>query len=312
MRTVVYAGNGRFSLDPEMPLPKLGDEDVLVKVRYCGICGSDLHHFQATGYAERIRVLGHEISGKVEDTGKGVSKVKRGDRVTALCDGGYSEYVKVVQADVIPLPDHVTYEQAALSEPLAIGIRSVRDSGLRLGDRAGLVGAGPIGLYTLAAAKASGALEVYVAEISPARREAARKLGATAVFDPKTQDVVAELKKRGVEGVDVVYDCAGARGTLKQSIDMLKRGGTAVVVGLSGKPDEIDTRLFFRSGKVIAIPAARDLWPLSVQLIAEGKLNPATIISHIIGLEELPDYMQALQRPDAHVQVMVDPWGKRF
>lgn len=312
MRSVVYAGNGRFSLDPEMPLPALGDEDVLVKVRYCGICGSDLHHFQVSGYAERVQVLGHEISGKVEDIGKGVSKVKRGDRVTALCDGGYAEYVKVVQADVIPLPDHVTYEQAALSEPLAIGIRSVRDSGLRLGDRAGIVGAGPIGLYTLAAAKAAGALEVYVAEISPARREAARKLGATAVFDPKTQDVAAELKKRGLEGVEVVYDCAGARGTLKQSIDMLKRGGTAVVVGLSGKPDEIDTRWFFRIGKVMAIPAAREIWPLSVQLIAEGKIDPATIISHIIGLEEMPDYMQALQRPDAHVQVMVDPWGKKF
>jgi len=312
VRTVVYAGNGRFSLDPEMPLPKLDEHDVLVKVRYCGICGSDLHHFQATGYAERIRVLGHEISGRVEDIGRGVGKVERGDRVTALCDGGYSEYVKVIQDDVIPLPDHVTYEQAALSEPLAIGLRSVRDSGLRLGDKAAIVGTGPIGLYTLAAAKAAGALEVYVSEISPARREAAKRMGATAVFDPKSQDVPGELKRRGVEGVDVVYDCAGARGTLKQSIDMLKRGGTVVVIGLSGKPDEIDTRWFFRAGKVMAIPAAKELWPMSVELIAKGKIDPAAIISNIITLEELPDYMQALQKPDAHVQVLVDPWGKRF
>lgn len=312
MRSVVYSGKGQFSLDPEMPRPKLGETDVLVKVRFCGICGSDLHLYQNTGHAEKTPVLGHEISGRVEEIGKQVTKVKPGDRVTALCDGGYAEYVPVTQDKVIKIADHVTYEQAALSEPLAVGIRSVRDSGLKLGDRAGIVGAGPIGLYTLLAAKAAGAQEIYVAEMSPARREMAKKLGATAVFDPRSQDVIAELKKHGVEGLDVVYDCAGGKNSLKLTIEMLKRGGTAVVIGLSGVPDDFNARWMMKIGKMIGIPAATEIWPLSVELIAKGVIDPSIIISHTIGLEELPKYMQELLRPDSHVQVVVDPWGKRF
>ena len=149
-----------------MPTPD--DDEVVVKVRYCGVCGSDLHIFQTSGHAQNGTVLGHEISGQVEDVGKGITDLKPGDRVTALCSGGYAQYTKTTRDHVIPLPESMSYQQAALSEPFAVGLRAVRDSGLKVGDRAGVLGAGPIGLFTMQAALLAGALEVFVTEPAPA------------------------------------------------------------------------------------------------------------------------------------------------
>ncbi len=313
MRAVVYREKGRFELDPEAPMPSAGQGEVLVKVRYCGVCGSDLHIFQNIDHVHPGDVLGHEIAGVVAEAGPDVTKVRPGDRVTALCSGGYAEYVKMRESQVIPLPDTVTFQQAALSEPFAVGLRAVRLSGLRVGDRAGVVGAGPIGLFTMLAAQAAGALEVYVAEISPARVEAARRMGATGVFNPKAQDVEHELHKVAPEGVDVVYDCAGTKGTLELSHQMLKRDGTVAIVGLSGLPDEFNSRwIFNKHSHIMCVPGAQEAWPLSVQLIAQGRVDPSAAVSDIVTLEELPRYLDALQDPSRHVQVLVDPWGDRF
>ncbi len=313
MRSVVFREQGRFELDPETPVPPIEDGDVLVKVRYCGVCGSDLHLFQNLNRVQPGQTLGHEISGVVAEVGRAVRSVKPGDRVTALTSGGYAEYCRAPQEKVIPLPPHVTFQQAALSEPFAIGLRAVRTSGLRIGDRAGVVGAGPIGLFTMLAARAAGALGVYVAELSPARRQAALRLGAAAAFDPRSQDVVQELARLAPDGLDVVFDCSGAKGTLELALSMLKKGGTCMLVGISGLPGEFNYRwVFAKHARIIPLPGAEEAWPLSVQLIAQGLVDPSAIVSDIVTLDQLPRYMDALMDPMKHVQVLVDPWGKKF
>ncbi len=294
-------------------MPSVEQGEVLVKVRYCGVCGSDLHIFQNIGHVPSGGVMGHEISGLVTEIGSGVEKVRPGDRVTALCGGGYAEYVKMAEDQVIPLPDSVTFEQGALSEPFAVGLRAVRESGLRAGDRAGIVGAGPIGLFTMLAAKLAGALEVYVAEISPARIEAAKRMGADGVFNSKTQDVERDLQSMVGDGVDVAFDCAGAKGTLELSLHMLKKGGTVTVVGLSGLPDEFNPRwLFSKHARIICVPGATEIWPMSVELMGQGRVDPSPAVTDIVSLDDLPRYLDALQDPSSHVQVLVDPWGDRF
>ncbi len=309
----MYRGQGHFELDPEAPVPRLGEGEVLVKVRYCGVCGSDLHLSQNIARVEPGDTLGHEISGVIAEVGAGFSRVKPGDRVTAHCAGGYADFVKTTEDRVIPLPESVTFEQAALSEPFAVGLRSVRDSGLKAGDRAGVIGAGPIGLMALLAAKLAGALEVYVCEVSPARIEAARRLGAAAVFNPKTQDAAGELQKLAPDGLDVVYDCAGAPGTLELALRLLKRDGTVMVVGLSGLPDQFNARwLMVKHARIMSVPGAAEVWPLSVQLIGQGRVDPSAIVSHVVPIEELPRYLDLLMDPAGHVQVLVDPWGDRF
>lgn len=294
-------------------MPAVDGGEVLVKVRYCGVCGSDLHLFQNIDHVKPGDTLGHEISGVVTKTGRGVTHVREGDRVTALCSGGYSEYVKATSDRVIPLAPGVTFQQAALSEPFAVGLRSVRDSPLRPGDRAAVIGAGPIGLFTMMAARLAGALEVYAVEISPARLKTAQRIGAAAVFNPKTQNVVQEMTKVAPEGVDVVYDCAGGRGTLDLAVQLLKKGGGVMIVGLSGLADEFTTRFVFgKHATIKAVPGALEVWPLSVQLIGQGRVDPSAIVSDIVPLEDLPRFMNVLQDPSSHVQVLIDPWGSRF
>ena len=313
LKQVEYRGNGQFVLEPEAPIPTPGPSDVVVKVRYCGICGSDLHMFQNIGHAEIGQVLGHEISGTIAEVGTEIEDLHQGDRVTALCGGGYAEYVRVERERVIPLPESVSFEQAALAEPFAVGLRSVRDSGLRLGGTAGVIGAGPIGLFTMMAARLAGALNVYVAEVAPGRRAKAEELGATAVFNPKTEDAVEAVRKLEPDGLDAVFDCDGGQGTLTLALDMVKKGGDVLVVGLSGLPEELNTRSLFRShAKIVAVPGALEVWPLSVKLIAQGRVDPSRIITDVIPLDDMPRFMHELQRPEGQVQVIVDPWGDRF
>ncbi len=313
MRSVIYAGHGRFELDPEASMPQVGERDVLVKVRFCGVCGSDLHLFQNIDHVQPGQALGHEISGVVAEVGRAVQHVRPGDRVTALTGGGYAEYCVAPLEKVIPLASHVTFQQAALSEPFAVGLRAVRDSGLKIGDRAGVVGTGPIGLYTMLAARAAGALEVYAAEVSPARLQAAQRLGARAAFNPRTQNVAEELAKLAPDGLDVVYDCSGAKGTLELALSMVKKGGMVMLVGISGLPGEFNYRwVFAKHARVQPVPGALEVWPLAVQLITAGRVDPAAIISGVVTLDDLPRAMAELMDPMKHVQVMVDPWGPKF
>ncbi len=254
-----------FCLEPrktelrEIPDPKPASGEVVVRVHNCGICGSDLHFFSGQFPPPPV-CPGHEIAGEVAEVGPGVGNVRAGDLVVVeplvtcrqcnfclsgnyqLCPelrvlgnmvhGGFADYVRVPASAVFPLPAKLDMAVAALTEPLAVAVHGLRLAPVCAGDRVAVLGAGTIGLMSVAAARASGASEVWVTARYAHQAEAARRLGATRVFTGSAAYV--ELAEAGSQRPpDVVVETVGGQAdTLEQALPLVRRGGTVVVLGL--------------------------------------------------------------------------------
>src|SRR5262245_52861868 len=250
----------------EMPEPGIGPDDVLVRVRACGICGSDVHGLDgSTGRRLPPLVMGHEAAGEVVQCGSNVTEFHPGDRVTFdstvycgrcfhcargdvnLCDnrevlgvspgpyrrhGAFAEYVAVPRRIVYRLPDNLSYEQAALIEAVSVGIHAVNLTPIVLGDAAVVIGSGMIGLATLQAARHAGAARVIVIDPDETRLEMARGLGATHTINPTAIDPVATVQSlTGGHGAAVALECVGATEPIKTAIASVRKGGTVTLVG---------------------------------------------------------------------------------
>ena len=266
MKTAVMLGIGKMGFEErEIPVPK--DNEVLVKLEYVGICGSDLHYYETGAIGDYVVeppfVLGHEPGGTVVEVGKNVKHLKAGDRVALepgktcghcefcktgnynLCpdvvffatppvDGVFQEYV-AHEADLcFKLPDNVSTMEGALIEPLAVGFHAAMQGGARAGQTAVVMGAGCIGLVTMMALKAMGVSRVYVVDIMEKRLEKALELGADGVIHAGQLDAVEELRKlTNGNGSDLVVETAGTQVTTVQAIHMAKKGAVIVLVGYS-------------------------------------------------------------------------------
>lgn len=266
MRAAYCVEAGKIELR-EVPLPEPGAGEVLVRVRNCGVCGSDLHFF--TGQFPPPPVCpGHEISGEVARIGSGVAHVHEGDRVVVeplvtcqrcnfcrsgnyqLCpnlrvlgnmaDGGFADYVRVPAYAVFPVPQGLDWSVAALAEPLAVAVHGLRIAPMRAGDRVAILGAGTIGLMSVAVARSSGASEVWVVARHAHQAQAARDLGATRVFSGS--DAYAELWTAAREQApDVVVETVGGHAdTLDHALSVVRRGGCVVVLGIFTSPPAIN------------------------------------------------------------------------
>ena len=269
MRKAELVGFEKFVIK-EVPDPEPGKGQVVIRVNYCAVCGTDLEPFrvlkeknidtryisgsmnlwaQMTGIT-MYQLLGHEISGEIAKVGEGVEGWSVGDRVVPRAYGGYADYVI---ADVKPvglfsglyrIPDGVSMEEAALVEPLSVAVAAVRRSEMKLGDRVAIFGAGPIGLLILQCIRAAGAGEVFISEPLKVRREVAKKLGADEVINPREEDPVERIKDlTGGEGVNVAFECSGVGEVLRQAIEAVRVGvpeyrsrGRVMVVGIYPKP----------------------------------------------------------------------------
>ncbi|MDH5364536.1 MAG: alcohol dehydrogenase catalytic domain-containing protein, partial [Dehalococcoidia bacterium] len=252
----------------DVPEPSPGPGQVKVKIHLAGICGTDLKEYEAgPGMIAVDKVpltLGHEFAGTVEEVGEGVTNFKVGERVTGvgywfcgecyyckrslynLCinggftgltvDGCMAEYVVVPSYSVYKLPNSVSDELGALVEPLAVAIHAVRQGNVRPGDTVAIVGSGTIGLCVLLAARAAGAAEVYVVDKIKRRGEIALAMGATAFINPNDGEPVKLIVNLtdGL-GVDVSFECVGHPDTPQLSVDLARRGGTTVIVGVFDK-----------------------------------------------------------------------------
>ena len=258
MRSALCIGPGQFQLrDVESPSP--GPDDAIVKVRNCGICGSDLHFFHG-GFPPPPVCPGHEISGEIAEVGKAVGDLRQGDRVAIeplvvcrqcwacrtgeyqLCrhlrilgtmvDGGMAEFVRVPAYTLFPLPAGIDFEVGALAEPLAVTVHALRIADVRLGNRVLVLGAGTIGLLAVAAAKAAGADEVWITARHPHQGAAAVALGAARVFSGA--DAAAELSTAAhQQPVDVVVETVGgAADTLNDALHLVRPAGCVVVLGV--------------------------------------------------------------------------------
>src|SRR3954452_2266902 len=244
----------------EMPKPQIGPDDVLVRVRACGICGSDVHGLDGrTGRRIPPLVMGHEAAGEVVGCGANVTDLHPGDRVTFdstvycgrcfhcirgeanLCDnrevlgvspgpyrrhGAFAEYVSVPRRIMYRLPDTLSYEQAAMIEAVSVAVHAVNITPVRLGDCALVVGSGMIGLLAMQAAKHAGCMRVIAVDPDQGRLQLALGAGATDANNPKTTDAVAAIRElTGGRGADVAIECVGATEPIKTAINGVRKGG---------------------------------------------------------------------------------------
>lgn len=251
----------------EVPLPAIeNDTDVLIRMKTLGVCGSDIHYYVSGKIGSQVVqypfAVGHEGAGQVEAIGKGVSSVKPGDRIAIEpampcwnCDqcnagrphtcrnlkflgcpgqaeGSLSEYIVMPETSCIKIPDAMSYDEAAISEPLAIGVYAVKQSIPLEGTKIGILGFGPIGMSVLLPALAMGAREIYVTDKIDERLQIARDTGARFTANPDKEDVVKKIAAEVPELLDVVFECCGQQEAIDNAVDLLKPGGKLMVIGI--------------------------------------------------------------------------------
>lgn len=321
MKVAVMNGIGKMGFE-EREIPKVKDNEVLVKLDYVGICGSDLHYYETGAIGDYVVeppfVLGHEPGGVVVEAGKNVTHLKAGDRVALepgktcghcefcktgrynLCpdvvffatppvDGVFQEYV-AHEADLcFKLPDNVSTLEGALIEPLAVGFHAAMQGNAHAGQTAVVMGAGCIGLVSMMALKAMGVSKVYVVDIMQKRLDKALELGADGVINGAEKDAVQEVMRlTDNKGCDLAIETAGTQITTVQTIHMTKKGSTIVLVGYS-KSGEMTLPMSLALDKELSFKTVfryRHIYPMAIEAVASGKVNLKGIVTDIFSLEE--------------------------
>ncbi len=301
------------------PKPKAGE--VLVKVKACGVCGSDVHYYKTGRIGDFICkkpiILGHECAGEVAAAGSGVKTHKVGDRVAVepgqtcgkcrhckagrynLCpdvvflatppyDGAFCEYIATRAEYAFPLPDHVDFEEGAMMEPLAVGMHAGFRAGLKAGQSVAVIGSGPIGLCTIQAVKAMGAYPIYATDVDGFRLRKAKKLGATHTIHAKKDDPVEAIRELSGGGVDVAIETAGAVPTTQQCLEVVARGGVVVIVGLGEEtffPINV-LAITVKEADVRGIFRYANCYPPAIAMVAAGKVDVKSMITHRYPLKE--------------------------
>ncbi len=315
MKAAVFRGAGQIEVT-DVPTPEPESGEVLIRVAYCGICGSDLEAFH-TGMYEPGLIIGHEFAGTIVEVGPGVTGWQVGDRVVVndaipcgeclpcregrldACqsltmigvthDGAMAEYTKITVKGLHRLPPSVTLRQGALVEPLAVALHGVRRSRLKPGDRAVVMGTGPIGLLMLQGALAAGARMVAVTEVDATRAALASQLGATAVLDPARDNVsVALADLTDGLGPDVIYICTGAPGPFRDAVSLVRKGGQIFILGMCVEPVDMDFMTVALSDLCIeGSLAGRDSFPAAIDWIAQRRVQVDPLVSHEITLDQV-------------------------
>lgn len=336
MRAAVYTGNSKLEVR-DIPRPEVGPNDVLVEVAYCAICGTDVHGVMYDVVPPGT-VLGHEYSGTVVEVGNEVKRWRVGDRVVG--GGGdpppgkgkgwdldprynyrtqgfdakkiraYAEFVLMEEWEPIPIPDSVSDEAASLCEPAAVAVHAVRLSKLRLGDSVAVIGAGPIGLFTIQAARAAGATSILVSEPSATRRAAAEELNADLVIDPAEADPVETAEKMTCgAGVHVAFDCAGIGGTLDQAANMARPGAQAVLIAVPWKPLLLEAADWMARHINIQTTFGHDPsdWHTALELMQTRRIvvEPMLRESDFVPLEHIQSAFESLFVPSDQLQMVV-------
>lgn len=332
MKIAAYVDKGIMEIR-ETPMPKPKANEVLVKIAYCGICGSDIHQVQYGMEEPDNIMMGHESTGVIAGVGGDVQGWREGDRAIVsrvwrcgrcwfcrndlpqLCrdkqqtsNGGYAEYVTCAPEHLYRIPDDVSLEVAALWNPLTNAIHGVQLSRLKMGDFAVVLGAGPIGLLTIAAAKRTGAFPILATEVQPKRAKAALAFGANRVLNPLEEDMMDACVAVHEQGADVVYDCAGGAGTLQEAIQYARCGGQVILLGIHMEFFSFSTLLWvMKQVDVQASFGLTDQIPIAVEMMRDGTIKERDIISNIISLDELPGMMKKLFGPNDEIKVLVRP-----
>jgi L-iditol 2-dehydrogenase len=342
MRVAVLERQNVMSMQ-ERARPAPGPGEVLVRVYRVGVCGSDVHYYthgRIGGFiVEKPIVLGHEMSGIIEDVGARVDRSRVGERVAVepgvpdrtcewcrrgrynLCpnvefmatppyDGALADYIVTPQDFAYTLPDNVSLDEGALMEPLSVGVYAIHRSAIKAGESVAVFGAGPIGLVTLQVARAAGAGAITVIDLEPGRLATAKRLGATTTIDAKDVNAVdAVMASTGGRGVDIVFEAAGNARTAGDAVRIAKRGGKVVMIGLPPE-DNFPYPLVYAMAREIDIFTVfryANVYPAAIALVAEGRVDTKSLITHRFPLEAAEDaLLLSDSRADGVIKAMVE------
>lgn len=341
MKAVVKTKPGPGAEYLEVAIPQCGPDEVLVKVHATSICGTDLHIYEwnqwAAGRIKTPQIMGHELAGEVVEVGKNVRSVKVGDRISAethipcghcyqcrtgrmaICrnmkifgvdrDGVFAEYAVVPEVDVITNDPAVPYEFASVQEPLGNAVDTVLSEDVA-GKTVAVMGAGPVGLFGIAVARASGASAIYVTEVNEYRLDLARKLGATKTFNPRATDVVAEIiEATDGNGVDVAIEMSGNAEALRQALKVTTPGGRVSILGLYNGNVTLDFNndVVFKALRIYGVTGRTmfQTWYKSAGFIKRGLIDLKTIITHTFPLAEFEKGMQLMAEGNCGKIVLV-------
>ncbi|MEL9998501.1 MAG: alcohol dehydrogenase catalytic domain-containing protein [Thermoplasmata archaeon] len=328
MKAAFFYGAGDIRVE-ETEVPEIDDDEVLIKVSYCGICGSDITAFKTGNYVPGI-IIGHEFSGIVIKKGKNVNNVNEGDKVVGLslipcgkCEyclsgkpnlcknalmtgitinGAFAEYVKLPKDAVLKIDNKLNAIEATLVEPLAIVLHAINISSFKPGKSILIQGAGPIGLLTLGMMKISGASKIFLSEISDKRIEVARNLSSDVYFiNPSKSNIFSFIEKEtDGEGVDIIFDTTGSPTAIKSNYTLVKRGGEIVILGIPELPVESDIFTLVMDeitikGSFEGVNEFKD----AIDFISQRKVNFSSIITSIIPIEKIVDdgFKKLLEMP---------------
>lgn len=340
MKSAVFYEAKKLRIE-ERSKPVAGVGEVIIEVKACGVCGTDVHIFEGDEGAAPTpanTVLGHEFAGIVIETGENVTEVSVGDRVAvdpnALCgrcyycqrgeghycermvgtgttvDGGFSQYCLVTPKQLYLLAETTSFNQGAMAEPLSCCIHGVDLCGIKTGDTVVVIGGGMIGLLNLQLAKLSGAAHIILIEPIVEKRQQGLALGATLTIDPFTENAKEVLDKHQIKNVQAVIECVGRPETILQSIELAGKQGTVMMFGLTKPHEEIAIKPFEFFQKEITLTSSfinPYTMGRAVELINQGKVDVTTMVVDQVSLEQLPTILsdRDLRNKGKYI---VNPW----
>lgn len=323
----------------EIPVPEIKEDEILIRVKRCGICGTDPHIYKGRFPVPTPLVLGHEFSGEVVKVGSAVTTVKVGDKATAdiniacgncyfcrmgqklFCkdivqigvhiNGAFAEYVKVPESSVYKLPNNMAWEEGAYVEPLACAIHGQERANIAIGSTVAIIGAGPMGLTHAILSKMNGASRVIISELNQVRLQKARDLGIDYVIDASKDDPIkAVLELTDGRGADVVFEVVGTIPTYKQAFRMVRKGGVLVAYGAAPADAVMDIRPFDIYSKELTIVGSYagtyNTWVKAINLISAKRFIPSNIITKSVSLDNVVEGIIEAENNKDTIKIMVE------
>jgi L-iditol 2-dehydrogenase len=328
----------------DLPVPKPADDELLIRIRACGICGSDVHGYDgSTGRRLPPVVMGHEAAGIVESVGSAVEDFRQGDRVTFdstvycgkcfycqrgqinLCDnrevigvstpvfrrnGAFAEFVTVPARIAYHLPDSMSFSHAALIEAVSVAVHGVSLTPIALEDTVVVVGAGMIGLLTLQAVRLAGAGKVLVLDVDDTRLEMARSLGSSKTINSRGGDVIPQiLAETNGRGADAALECVGNAVTVKLAIDSVRKGGAVTLIGNVAPTVELGLQsVVTRQIRLQGSCASSGEYPACISLMSRGAIRVESLLSAVAPLEDGVSWFKRLyEREPGLLKVVLEP-----
>lgn len=317
----------------DVPIPTIRDDEVLIRVRRAGVCGTDVHIYEWDDWAKNRChppfTVGHEFAGDVVEVGRLVTDVKEGDRVTAeghivcgrclLCrtgnahvcpntkiigvdrDGCFAEYIAMPATNVWHLDDNVSYDVGGIHDPMGNAFHTALTAEIP-GSTVLITGCGPIGIFAVGICKVAGASRIIASDVNPKRLELAKQMGAHDVVHPKD---AAEAVKRATDGlgVDVVLEMSGVPAAVHQGFELVRLGGRVQMLGIPAKPIDIDfaTEIIFKGLTIYGVVGRKmyDTWIQMTRYLRSGEFDPTPVITHRFPMEEYDEAIATIKSGDA-------------